>query len=307
MIFKDQVVSELTAPNTLPFEPGYDIVGIGTEVPPELIAAGYTASIIFYTSSWSAAATTPRVKFFFLGVKPGIFTTGYGYSLNPSTTPTATVIEGNEFTLNAVSFPGFAVTDQRWVKATNNNIFARILELPTSAGGGGALTLYDGTAAAFAAFEVDVVSTGANIFVQNTVTGAVQLAYNSATQTLLFGSANALGYGLWTACTYANGWSAKAAPGFGQRSGVGVIRLPDGTVHLSGVANRGTSAPGTYCVQLPSSAYWPNYGTTFTCFQEAAPDYISMTLDATNGSITIAGTVAAAGAVHFEHSWVVPL
>jgi hypothetical protein len=297
MIFADQVVTEITVPSNVPFLPGNDVIGIGTEIPAELMGEDIEAAIIFYTDDWDTSATTPKVKFFFIGVRAKLLVSGYAYSNNPSTTPTGTVVRAELLSLNGTTGAGlseFIISSARYITpilpgSSANPIF-RIQEAPTTFDGGGLLQLYDADANRILQIQPSPTSPsyGCAISVIDANTGLVILQWTNSLDTLKFVNSQ-YGYGQWVACTYANGWSAKAAPGFGQRSGVGVIRLPDGTVHLSGVANRGTSVPGTYCVQLPSSAYWPNYGTTFTCFQEGAPDYISMTLDSGNGAMTIAG------------------
>jgi hypothetical protein len=55
MQFPQQLVTEITVPNNVPFAPGYDVIGIGSQVPQPLIDAGYPAAIIFYSSGYSAA------------------------------------------------------------------------------------------------------------------------------------------------------------------------------------------------------------------------------------------------------------
>lgn len=313
MIFSDQVITEITVPNNVPFLPGFDVIGIGTEIPVELTAYGIDAAIIFYTDTWSTAVTIPTVKFFFIGVRGNALVSGYAYSNDPSTIPVATVIRTEVNKLNQTTAQGltqWAITSSKFptTLAQDINRLAQISEAPTPFDGGGVFATYDALDNRLFQIQPDPTSPshGANIFVIDGATQNVILEYFATAEVLKFVTSSH-GFGQWVACTYANGWSAKAAPGFGQRSGVGVIRLPDGTVHMSGVANVGTGTPGTYCVQLPAIEYWPNYGKTFTCFQEASPDYVSFTLNSGNGALTVAGSTSATAAVHFEASWVVPL
>jgi hypothetical protein len=96
--FPTPIITEITAPNTVPFQPGQNVIGFGSQVPPELQAAGITAAIVFYNSLWNTVSTTPLIKFHFIASFQGNIQVGHGYSLNPSTTPTATVVTHTVFT-----------------------------------------------------------------------------------------------------------------------------------------------------------------------------------------------------------------
>lgn len=87
MEFDSNLITELTAPNTVPFEPGYDIIGFGSYVPPELLAIGIDSAIIFYTSDWDETAVTPRIKYYAIANNNGVIGIVSVGSLNPSTTP----------------------------------------------------------------------------------------------------------------------------------------------------------------------------------------------------------------------------
>lgn len=64
--------TEIVAPTGTPFLPGFDVIGMGTELPPELASYapfGTTtiqAAIVFYNSAFDATSTTPSVKFHFI-------------------------------------------------------------------------------------------------------------------------------------------------------------------------------------------------------------------------------------------------
>lgn len=98
--------TELVAPSNVPFEAGNDVIGFGTSLPPELAAYkpdGVTpiqAAMVFYNSAWDPTATTPRVKFMFIGVSSnpaggaaGI-SIGAGICNNPSVSTVAVVNGG---------------------------------------------------------------------------------------------------------------------------------------------------------------------------------------------------------------------
>lgn len=86
MEFDSDIVNEITAPNTVPFEPGNDVIGIGSDIPSELDPFGIAAAMIFYSSSWDPAATTPKIKYFAFFTKNGAIGMAVCFSNNPSTT-----------------------------------------------------------------------------------------------------------------------------------------------------------------------------------------------------------------------------
>lgn len=92
MQFPQQLVTEITAPNTVPFQPGNNVTGIGSSVPPELAAAGFTNAIVVYSSDWNALNTNPTIKFRFIATNGGALTLGVGYCANPSANATAIVL-----------------------------------------------------------------------------------------------------------------------------------------------------------------------------------------------------------------------
>lgn len=298
MQFADQVVTEITAPNNVPFEPGFDIIGFGTEVPDEMSAVGFEAAIIFYTDDWDPAATNPRLKYFFIGVRNGTLINGYGYSENPSTTPTATLVETQNLAINNTTGDGLTDFFIRSTQSPSSLIF-RINEGPLT--GGGVVTVYDGDGNRIFLVQPSAADNGPDLVLYDGATQVIRLAWAAATETLLYGTSS-LGYGNWVACTYANGWGATAAPTFNRRSGVAVFRDPTGQVFLTGVANGGTNTSGTYCVQLPSAAYRPAFGQSFVVRTQNAGGFSTMVVDSSNGAITILG-VATAGETDFTATW----
>lgn len=83
---------EITAPNNVPFLPGNNVTGFGTQIPTELQSAGYVNAIVFYATDWDATAVTPKVKFRFIAATAAGLTVGYGICANPSVSQTATVV-----------------------------------------------------------------------------------------------------------------------------------------------------------------------------------------------------------------------
>lgn len=87
MEFLSNIVTEITAPNTVPFQPGNDIIGFGGDIPSELLAVGIDAAIVCYTTDWDETATTPRIKYYAIASNNGVLGIVAVGSANPSTTP----------------------------------------------------------------------------------------------------------------------------------------------------------------------------------------------------------------------------
>jgi hypothetical protein len=99
MQFPSNAATEITAPAGVPFAPGNDIIGIGTDIPPELAAEGITAAILAYTSSYDPTAIYPQVQYMFIAVgstgdgtivNAGL-AIGFGVVVNASVSQTAVI------------------------------------------------------------------------------------------------------------------------------------------------------------------------------------------------------------------------
>lgn len=122
MQFTNNLTTEIIVPSGTPFLPGNNVIGIGIELPPELAAyepygSGSTveAALIFYSSVWDPTATTPRVKYQWLGVVTDPAANGAFISIgtavcnNPSVSQVATVFSVVDFGTENV-FTGHAST-----------------------------------------------------------------------------------------------------------------------------------------------------------------------------------------------------
>lgn len=98
MGWTNEQTTEIVAPEGTPFLPGNDVIGFGTQLPPEMASAGITAAIVFYNSGWNPASTSPSVKFMFIGTienaGSGAVSIGFGVCQNPSVSQTAVVNYG---------------------------------------------------------------------------------------------------------------------------------------------------------------------------------------------------------------------
>jgi len=99
MQFGPDAATEIIAPAGVPFEPGNDVIGFGTAVPPLLAAAGIPAAILFYNSGYSPTSTYPSVKYAFIGSFNGTTSGqsiggiiyGMGIVTNPSVSQTEVI------------------------------------------------------------------------------------------------------------------------------------------------------------------------------------------------------------------------
>jgi hypothetical protein len=151
MQFPPNPTTEIIVPSGVPFEPGNDVIGIGTLLPPEL--AAYTpipgggtvkAAIVFYSSAYNPAGTTPQVKFFWMGIgsDAGVGSTlniGVGIVNNASVSQVA-VINSGFSVAPFIGFPGSGHITMEYVAVNHldNTIFG-IGEFNT--GGDGGLTV----------------------------------------------------------------------------------------------------------------------------------------------------------------------
>jgi hypothetical protein len=86
--------TELVAPTGTPFAPGNDVIGFGTQLPPELAAYGVTAAIVIYNDQWDASLTTPCIKFSWIGMSDTYLCLGLAITANPSANPVAVISSG---------------------------------------------------------------------------------------------------------------------------------------------------------------------------------------------------------------------
>jgi len=100
---------ELTAPSSTPFVPGNNVIGFGTQLPPELIAAGFTSAIVSYSTDWDPTSTVPKVKFRFIAPAGGSTIIGIGWCANPSVSQVATIAA--DFSAGLVYSGGVASND----------------------------------------------------------------------------------------------------------------------------------------------------------------------------------------------------
>lgn len=86
--------SSIQVPSSVTAQPGNRVFIVSSTLPSELIAAGYTSAIVWYTTDWDPAATTPKIKYLFLGTYPaagGGLVLGSCVASNPSVSQTGII------------------------------------------------------------------------------------------------------------------------------------------------------------------------------------------------------------------------
>lgn len=92
MDFPQNLVTQISIPNNVPFAPGFDVIGLGTGIPQAMIDAGYSAAIVFYSSGWNPAGTGAQIKYQFIADKAGIIYFGYALVDNASVSQAETIV-----------------------------------------------------------------------------------------------------------------------------------------------------------------------------------------------------------------------
>lgn len=233
MQFPQTLITELTVPNNVPFTPGHDVIGIGTDVPAELIAAGFGDSIVIYGSDWNPANTTPTVKFRFISSGFSSIVIGFGYCANPSVSQVATV---ETTTAIGAQISGSNIfTTQRWRNLNNQDAFNMgqfggsqdpIFQMFDQAGNNRSALMH------FVATTMTVLCLGDN------TNAALNWSVNHTDGATVASCTGPLNKDTaWQPFTLFNGWFGNAAPD------APLYRMmSDGTVQFCGMLNKG-SAP----------------------------------------------------------------
>lgn len=237
MQFPNQIVTEITAPSNVPFLPGNVVTGFGSQVPAELVAAGYQNAIVFYSNDWNPAATTPSVKFKFIGAGSSAspigtggadsLDIGYGVVLNPSVSQTA-IIQVALRTGLQIQAANFISNVEVW--NANNSTSAQF----TSFFGSNDPAFYlDDANGVTRMSMIHKLATGiATLTMGN---GWQMNCFNAGTSPTVNGPINK--DSAWQAFTLFNGWFGNADPD------APLYRMMnDGTVQFTGMLNKG-SAP----------------------------------------------------------------
>lgn len=247
MGWSNNLVDEVTAPNNVPFLPGNAVTGFGSQVPDELLAAGYPNAIVFYLPDWVATNTTPTVKFRFIAAKNGNIVTGYGWCNNPSVSQVATVVGT---TIQGMFINSTPVSDFEFRSHSGVTIFQF-----TTFGGAQpdpAFLMYDQNGVARSSL-FHLIATNTSTFQianwqLNVVDGASVASVNNP---IVMDTA-------WQTIPLVGGWTGDATRVPLQR------RMPDGTVQMKGLITKvANPVNGESWMSANAAAYRPTHTWTF--------------------------------------------
>lgn len=254
MQFPQTLITELTVPNNVPFTPGHDVIGIGTDVPAELVAAGFGDSIVIYGSDWNPANTTPTVKFRFLSSGFSSLVIGFGYCANPSISQVATV---ETTTLIGAQISGSNIfTTQRWRNLNNQDMFNMgqfggsqdpIFQMFDQSGAIRAALFH------FVSTTMSVLCLGDNTAANWSINHTDGATVASCTGPLLKDTA-------WQAFTLFNGWTGNAAPN------APLYRMMScGMIQMTGIISKASAPVNGEQWGLVAAAYKPQGVAAFHC------------------------------------------
>lgn len=134
MGWTNEQATEITAPGNVPFQPGFDVMGIGSQLPPELQGSVVRTALVMYNSSWSATATKPTVKFHFLGT--AAFSNGTGLVIGMGSCPNPSVSTTAIVALNIVfMYPNDNSSDVFFLwQDSQNGVMQQIIETSFATG-----------------------------------------------------------------------------------------------------------------------------------------------------------------------------
>lgn len=288
---------ELTAPSSVPFLPGNDVTGIGSQVPAELAAAGYPNAIVFYASDWNPTNTTPTVKFRFIAAHAGNLVVGYGLCANPSVSQTAAI----EAALNIGAF------DATGSFMSGNWPSDRQMWVLTGVGTDAQFAISgDANPLTFGAY-MDAMADGTGFFIagdtaaargflelgNTALVGAVGANPTITLYDRSFGTtATLIRDSGWTDIPMATGWTSDSGNPARYRM------MPDGTVQLRGHVNKSTApASGDSISTALPAAYRPSAYMNFLCPASASASASQKASVETTGVIKVFHPVAGVGDV----------
>src|SRR5947209_375577 len=203
MQFPQTLITEVTAPNNVPFLPGNNVSGFGSDIPAELVAAGYTNAVVFYSTDWNPANTAPTTKFRFIATAGASLVIGIGYCLNPSVSQTATITRTiSAGLLLAGSLP---LND---VEFYNINDISMV-ELAQGVDGNANPDLVIRDHLGNTRARISYTAAAAQTFM---LLGGAQLTVNDAAGSALQTSVPIVKDTAWQAFTLFNGWTGNGAP-----------------------------------------------------------------------------------------------
>lgn len=249
--WSNTAVDEIILPNNTPFLPGNNVTGIGTQIPVELSAAGFTNAIVFYASDWNPTATTQSIKFRFIAANASGLQFGFGYCANPSISQTATVVTVETLsTFDSATGTNASVT----FKNIAGNATYQFLDF------GGAPSLFINDDDGVSVIKFNGLGNESSNIVLGTDPGSVTINHFKGSGNLQV-TGPFIQDSAWNGVPFVNGWGAPDV-----NHPVQYRLMPDGTVMFRGhmVKTAIPTAGEAFCSALPT-AYRPAMSVNFLC------------------------------------------
>lgn len=259
--------NSIQVPGNLAAQPGNRVFSVSSSLPAELVSAGYTSAIVWYSTDWNPTATTPKIKYLFLGTYPqpgGGLVLGSCVASNPSVSQTG-IIYASQVIQNYQS-SGLDLGVE-W-HDINDQAMAWLYDF--SNGPNFQITSHDTGITRTPQFTVSVIdpdtcqlTLGSNSTVLGTNRAATYQNFDTRFYTF-----NAWIADFWNNPVVSANWLSDATRPFQYRL------MPDGTVEMKGHAFKNVNAINGETIipvgGLPT-AYRPGHTHTFTAVEPGRP------------------------------------
>lgn len=260
--------NSIQVPSNLVAQPGNRVFSVSSNLPSELVTAGYTSAIVWFSDDWNPAATTPKIKYLFLGTYPALgggLVLGSCVATNPSVNQTG-VVYASQVIQNYQS-SGLDLSVE-W-HDVNNNAMAWLYDF--SNGPNFQITSHDtGGVTRRPQFTASIFDPDTCQFTlgSNSTTGGTNRAATFQNYDTRFWTFNDWITDTWQSPSMSANWLSDATRPFNYR------RMPDGTVLFKGHAFKNVNAINGETIVpvggLPAS-YRPGHTHSFTAVEPSRP------------------------------------
>jgi hypothetical protein len=259
--------NSIQVPSNLAAVPGNRVFSVSSTLPAELVAAGYTSAIVWFSNDWNVAATTPKIKYLFLGTYPaagGGLVLGSCVASNPSVSQTgiiyaSQVIQNYQSSGLDLGVEWHDINDQAmaWMYDFSNGPNFQITSHDTG------ITRTPQFTASIIDPDTCQITLGSNFTVLGTNRAATYQNYDTRFYTF-----NSWIADFWQTAPMSANWLSDATRTFNYR------KMPDGTVLFKGHAFKNVNAINGETIVpvggLPA-AYRPGHTHTFMASEPGRP------------------------------------
>lgn len=258
--------NSIQVPSNLAAQPGNRVFSVSSNLPSELVTAGYTSAIVWFSDDWDPTSTTPKIKYLFLGTYPspgGGLVLGSCVATNPSASQTG-IVYASQVIQNYQSI-GLDLGVE-W-HDVNNRAMGWLYDFDN--GPLFQLASHDagGRQSQFTVSIFDPDTTQVTLGNNATVGGSNRAATFQNLDTRFYTN-NSWIADFWQTAPMSANWFSDASRPFNYR------KMPDGTVLFKGHAFKNVNAINGETIVpvggLPA-AYRPGHTHSFTCVEPGRP------------------------------------